>query len=113
MINGLKWDIQLADREYLIDRYNHEHEEKCTYAFGVTDYVNHIVYINKELSPQQFKKTLLHELTHAYIWSVGMCNYDDFSEENVCDIVSSCLEIIYKIADDFLSKFYEKGVFYE
>lgn len=48
-MNNNKWEIKEIDKKYLIDRYNKEHEQPCYYAFGLTDYAQHIIYINEEM----------------------------------------------------------------
>lgn len=95
-MNDEKWEIKEVDKQYLIDRYNKEHEEPCTYAFGLCDYPNHIIWITDELCVDQKRRTLLHELMHCYLWCYG-ANIDNLHEENICDYSASAHYIIHKI----------------
>lgn len=100
-MNENDWKIVSIDKQYLIDRYNSEHEEKCYYAFGLTDYPKQTIYINEELDEQLRIRTMIHELTHCYLWEYGI-NQANFSEEDVCNFVSATHRIII----DILTKYY-------
>lgn len=99
--NNLEWEIHEAEKDDLVKRYKEDHSENCDYVFGLTDYVTHDIYINNELLYPQKRKTLMHELTHAYLWSVGMCDIKSFSEEIVCDLVGSCSDLIVEAAEQY------------
>lgn len=101
-MNNNKWEIKEIDKKYLIDRYNKEHEQPCYYAFGLTDYAQHIIYINEEMCKEQKIKTLFHELMHCYLWEYGVCDFTQFNEEDVCNFSASSHYIIHKIVSDYL-----------
>lgn len=100
-MNNHDWVIQEIDKKYLIDRYNSEHEQPCYYAFGLTDYAQHIIYINEEMCKEQKIKTLMHELMHCYLWECGVCDFTQFNEEDVCNFSASSHETIHKITKDY------------
>lgn len=99
IINGLKWKIIKTDTETLINKYNSTNEENTNFAFGVTIYPEHEIYINEDMCEEQQIKTLKHELTHCYIWCCGLYNVPNFNEEMVCDLVSCINDFINNIVD--------------
>lgn len=95
--NNSKWKIIEQSTQTLVDKYNSENEEPTTFAFGVTIYPKHEIWINKEMCEEQKIKTLKHELTHCYIWNYGLYNIPHYTEEMVCDLVSSINDFINKV----------------
>ena len=100
-MNNNEWEIKEITKQYLVDRYNSEHEQKCYYAFGLTDYAQHIIYLNEEMCKEQKKKTLKHELMHCYLWEYGVCDFNEFSEEDLCNFSASSHDIIHKIVEEY------------
>ena len=105
--NGSEWKIIEKETKILVDKYNAENEETTNFAFGVTIYPKHEIWINKDMCKSQKIKTLKHELTHCYIWNYGLYNVPHYTEEMVCDLVSSCSNFIYDIVNKY-NKF-ERG----
>ncbi len=96
-INNNTWKIIEQPADVLLEKYNSESEEPALYAFGVCIYSKHEIWINKDLCEEQKIKTLKHELTHCYIWSYGLYNVPHYTEEMVCDLVSSIHDFIEEI----------------
>lgn len=105
-MNNNVWKIKRISKQYLVDRYNSEHDEKCYYAFGLTDYAQHIIYLNEEMCYEQQKKTLLHELMHCYLWEYGICDFTQFNEEDLCNFSASSHYIIHNI----MKRYFEVNV---
>ena len=63
-INDIVWSIKDTSKEWLIDKYNSEHDEKCTYVFGLCDYATHIIHINEELF---FNEKIILHLCELYV----------------------------------------------
>ena len=104
-INNDEWSIILQDKETLKDKYNSENfEEESSFVFGVTIYSQHEIWINKDMCVDQQIKTLKHELTHCYMWNYGLYNAPHFTEEMVCDLVSSINDFINEVVDEYKSK---------
>lgn len=53
------------------------------YAFGTTDPSELCIYISRELNKQVIKSVLLHELTHAMLFSYSI-QTDELTEESIC-----------------------------
>lgn len=100
-INNNIWNITEIDKEWLINKYNEEHENKTTFVFGLCEYVTHTIFINKDMCFEQKIKTLKHELTHCYIWEYGMYNVVEFNEEFICDLVSASNDFISEVINKF------------
>ena len=81
LINNRAWEIKQvkADHEYLDG------------ACGATVFQDSIIYINKDISSDLKKDTILHELCHSYLFVLGFNQFPDgkFTEENVCDFFGS------------------------
>ena len=90
-INGLKWNILLAESgsDLLI--------KDDTPCFGVTYHDQLTVYMDKNLPRELFHQILIHELTHVYLFSYGIHISDgDEREESVCDFTGSFLDSILR-----------------
>ena len=96
-INNDNWKIIEKDTKTLVDKYNSENEDTSSFVFGVTIYPKHEIWINKDMCKEQKIKTLKHELTHCYIWNYGLYNVPHYTDEMVCDLVSSCSDYIQNI----------------
>lgn len=96
-INNNTWEIIQKDKQTLLDKYRKEINEDCTFAFGVCIFPEHEIWINKDMCEEEKIKTLKHELTHCFIWEYGLGQVPHFTEEMVCDLVSSIHDFIDKI----------------
>lgn len=108
-INNDEWNIVLMDKENLKKKYNEEYEEEATFVFGLTIYPENEIWINRDMCFEQQLRTLKHELTHCYIWSFGLKNTPNFTEEMVCDIVAAISPFI----DDVVANFKANIIHYE
>ena len=98
-INNDEWEIEEKSAQEMIDLYSIQKypDEDVFFVFGLTNKAKHLIYINKEMCREQKIKTLKHELTHCYIWNYGLYNVPHFTEEMVCDLVSSISDFINEI----------------
>lgn len=99
--NNTVWKIIEQDKKVLIDLYNSENEDKTSFAFGVCIYPKHEIWINKDMCKEQRIKTLKHELTHCYIWNYGLYNVPSYTDEMVCDLVSSINDFINDVISEY------------
>lgn len=100
-INNMEWKLYEKSKQELLDRYNANQEQKACYVFGVTLYPEHEIWINQEMCFEQQLKTLKHELTHCYIWSHGMYNITEYTEELICDLVSASNDFINEVVEKY------------
>lgn len=79
-INGLKWTVLFASRGDNILKLD---DLQC---MGVTDYFNLKIYLDGSISEELMRQTVIHELTHAFLFSYGVhVECDEDTEEAVCD----------------------------
>lgn len=84
IINGEKWKISY----------------KCLKDYGETDYNGLSIRINHSLDPIEERRTLLHEIIHAYIYAYGIPFTEHLTEEQLCDFIAYNLDNFYKLASD-------------
>ncbi len=89
-IYGIPYTIELVDEKderLLLDDY---------YRAVLANRRNSKIYISNNLKNDvMFKRVLLHELTHAFIYASGMVQVE-WKEENVADFIEAHLEKIYE-----------------
>lgn len=72
------------------------------FACGNTNYVNQVIRIYKPLSKEQKRQTLIHELTHAFLWSYGFGQItEQIPIEIMCDFIGCYADEIIKITDKY------------
>lgn len=100
-ILDLDWDVHFLDYTNELLKLD---GQPC---FGVTCYETNNIYIRDEMNDVMTKRTLIHELCHAYAFSYGITfpeKYDKI-EEIVCDffgtygnmIIADCEKIMKNI----------------
>lgn len=68
-------------------------EKRCK---GTTHYYDHKIYVDKDLIPEEKRRTLIHELSHAVLYSTQLSVDESFSEEQLCEFMGLYAD---KIAD--------------
>lgn len=110
-INGIDWKIEEKSQEEIKTIINTKKAESVENVksldsrfFGVTYPDDLVIYLDKDLPEQRKRLTLLHELTHCYI-GLYITHIDkNYSEEDVCDIVSNSHDIVKSIVDKYFRK---------
>ena len=104
-INNRTWEIKELSqdeiRKHFIE-YKYDGEIGEGKYYGQTYYDEQIIYLDKDLHPEQKRQTLLHELTHCYI-GCYLFSSKQYLEEDVCNICACSHDIIHKIVDDYFS----------
>ena len=75
--------------------------DKETYNLGLTEYINPTISIRKGMDKTVTRSTLLHELTHAFIFAFG---YHIESEEAVCDFICSQADAIMQMTEEIMKE---------
>lgn len=97
-INDLKWQVQFADRDnerLILD------DDKC---LGVTYFDELQIFLSNDMPDELCKQTIIHELTHAFIFSYGIHLHSD-DEEGVCDFVGTYLSKIYDLTNKIIENY--------
>ena len=102
-INYNTWKIIQKSKDELLEKYNNEYDDEARYAFGVTIFPDHEIWINKDMCLESQITTLKHELTHCYIWSYGLFNIPNYTEEMLCDLVASTNDFV----NDIIEKYFQ------
>ena len=79
-----------GENVYITDR-------ECVY--GYCDYPNQKIYIHKDLGKDLFKFTLIHEITHAYLFARGLDHKLDV--EDICNFMASVACEVAGIAENW------------
>ena len=76
---------------------------KGSYRCGVTSRSEETIYMANDLNSEMFKRVLLHEITHVYIYASGMAQVE-WQEENVTDFIEAHLLEIYETYKKLVSE---------
>lgn len=72
---------------------------------GNCDYNNQIIELSTNQTKSMKKRTLIHELTHLFMWEYGHNQQDrSFTHEDVCEIMSAFSEKILEITNNYIEK---------
>lgn len=71
--------------------------------FGITCTDTGLIILDKDLPYRKQRKTLMHELMHAYI-DAYITKTDDFNQEALCDISANSHDIIHGIVELYYEK---------
>jgi len=115
---AVKMKFKMNDREWTIKEVSQEKfweddgdKDKIgtkdyftSYHFGRCIYKNQEIWLWKDVSKEQKKKTLYHELLHCY--RGNYITYSELSgdEDLWCDISANAHDIIHKIVEDYFKK---------
>ena len=103
----IMYKVKINDCEYTIIETDNEYdislEINGNYHLGTCDkYKQEIVLLNT-IPNEMMKKTLIHELVHAFIDAHGFHGYS-FKEESMCNFIEAYSENIVKIANEYMKK---------
>ena len=106
-INDREWTIKEVNQEEFWKDEGEEDkigtaEYKNTYHFGRCIYSRQEIWLWKDVSKEQKRKTLYHELMHCYRGSYfGFFDLDGQTEDFWCDISANSHDIIHRIVEDY------------
>lgn len=91
--NNIVWNIYTVGNDNKI-----LYRSDGTRTIGVTDRKSHSIYIARSLRGELLKKVLLHEITHAAVFSYGIYLSLD-QEEKLCNFVATFAPDIVSITE--------------
>lgn len=105
-MNGRTWTIKEVDQKWfweddgkLDEMNNREH------FFGRTCFSEQMICLDKDISAEQKRKTLYHELLHCYIGMyIGFSGIGEQNEEFVCDLTANAHDIINEIVEKYFNR---------
>ena len=94
-INGINWTMEYADsdKDFLNDGDNT--------ILGLTKFLEQTIYIRKGMSKKLTRRTVIHELCHCFLFSLGFSS-ETFDEETVCNIFGNNGVRIIMITNEFM-----------
>lgn len=96
--NVLYTIVELGDSEYV---FHNDHDGFS--RAGAYDPFRATIYLHKEQTKAQKRKTLIHEVSHAFIFEYGWYNAEDvFNEEQFCNFIACHAEEILRIVDWYM-----------
>ena len=96
-INKERWAIIEVDNDRMNEIENNNDKE--VYIHGTTRYNENAIYIN-ESTPVK-RRTLIHELTHLYMYVYGHNQERKFNNEEICEISASSHDIIHELVESY------------
>ena len=111
-MNNRNWQIEETSQEEIKKmqnkrRANEDENVKSTDTryYGITYADTQKIYLDKDLTEDRKRATLIHELTHCYIIEhITHCD-KTYDEEMVADIVSNSFDIIREIVQEYFDNF--------
>jgi hypothetical protein len=101
------WKLCFRDEDEMNDIfYERKQPEEGVRIHGITEYHTQTVYIDKSLDGFLLGKALRHELMHIYLWETGQ-QARDYTEEEVCDLMSVAGPAVTKAADNIMLRLRE------
>lgn len=84
-IKSRRWKMVLVNDDDEVLERNEDEMSVC----GITHFSKATIYINKDIDVDVMADTIIHELTHAYLFVYGFGQVENFTEEMVCDIMGA------------------------
>lgn len=98
-INNLEWKIVEVEKDN--EKLKTDDDTMC---YGTCRYYENTIYLDKNLCEAHKKKVLAHELTHAYIFSQLLKYSENYTEEEVCELVGLYGKQIWNQVDEYFFK---------
>ena len=104
-INNKNWKIKEISQNEMreqLKQHNDRVEEFGKY-YGLTYADTQTIYLDKDLCLDRKRTTLLHELGHCYINTYITHLDQNYSEEDVVDIIANSHDILREIVDKYFN----------
>lgn len=98
VINNIIWNLYIVDSNDI-----NLIRDDGGYTIGVTDWNQKAIFISKNIDYDKFKKVLMHEITHAFIFSYGF-PIDIYAEECMCSFVENYAQQIINKTNEILGE---------
>ena len=101
-LNDIGWEIKEISEQELLEKYKEINpKDDVFYVFGICLKIKNVILLSNELEESQKKRTLIHELMHAWLWT-NRIELEDFSEEEMCNFTSAS----YYFINDVVTKYF-------
>lgn len=102
-INNIDYIIIEKTKEEMFGAVKEPNKEDGKDYLGLHFSAKNEIWLLNTLKKQQKRRTLLHELMHAYVWCY-LNNIKQIDEEDLCDISANSHDIINRISKEFFNK---------
>lgn len=99
-MNNVEYTIFKKTKEEMFGVLKEVNNENGKEYLGLHFPAKNEIWLLDTLKPQQMRKTLIHELTHAYLWCY-VTQIENFNEEDVCYISANSHDIINEITNNY------------
>ncbi len=99
-INNLVWDIEVKSATDIVFSDNGFLIRGCTYC-GKQQ-----IFLSDGLNEYTARRVIVHELTHAFLWSTQARMPEEYNEEELCEFMSCWGYQIIDMANEIVSKLY-------
>ena len=103
-IADLTWEVEFEEDLSVLIPEQFEIRDGC----GLTFPTKLLILINSALPEELLFRTIIHELTHAYIWSYGWDNQEDYTQEDMCNFMETFNIRIYEDARKIYETYHKK-----
>lgn len=103
-INGSEYTIKDTCQEEIKRHINNDNNANNDFYYGLTVFQDNLIYLEKSLSYDKKRKTLIHELMHVYIAEFITTQTIDYDEEILCDICANAHELVNKIVNSYFEE---------
>lgn len=69
---------------------------------GITMKMQQLIVLDVTVSKDMLRRTIIHELVHAFIWTYGLENSKPFTEEQMCNFFETYYQDIIKLSERIL-----------
>lgn len=99
-----KWKICFKSKKEMSQLYyGEQYKDNKEIVFGITDFDDVIVYLNKEIKGFVLSKTLKHELMHVFLFDSEKRSYL-YSNENASELINMAAPYVYNTSTEILLK---------
>lgn len=97
-INNDEWEIKEISNAEMNIMVSSDIKE--TFTHGTTQYDEFVIYLNKE--GKGLRKTLIHELTHCFLFEYGHNQHQrEYTNEDICEISASFHDGIHETIEKY------------
>lgn len=102
--------FQINESEYTIKETcqeeikRHIKNDDNDFYYGLTVFQDDLIYLEKSLSYDKKRKTLIHELMHVHIAEFITTQTIDYDEEILCDICANVHELVNEIVNSYFEE---------
>lgn len=96
-INGLLYSVDFVEPDHKAIKDDGKHE-----YIGITYNSTGHIYIKNDLPAGLLRRTVAHEIAHAYIYAHGFSDIKRFTDEDLCEFLTAYAEAIFRDTEEVI-----------